>query len=198
MLGVERGSLETALRRMLSEQVLERRQVKHARGEAFVLAPKWRRSLDKAVASAHPRGELRVGLRLLIVGVRDAGAVAEPIATAANDPRVVWAARLDGPARYVLALHVSSPEHVDQVDRLQAGFVSAGADCYQVEVSEVMDLGRLAKHSRNIAPLGRLRPAVARLHARCSGPVYALRSMSLCPRSHGSPGRICKPQRAHA
>ena len=36
-----------------------------------------------------------------------------------------------------------------------------------------------------------LPPAVARLHRRCSGPVYARRPVpSTCPRSHGSPGRI--------
>jgi hypothetical protein len=72
---------------------------------------------------------------------------------AVDDPRVVWAARLDGPARYLLALHVTGPEHVDQVDRLQAAFAAAGVDCYQVEVAEVMDLTRLGKHSRNIAPI---------------------------------------------
>jgi hypothetical protein len=138
---------------MVAENVLVKRNVPHARAEGFVLAAKWRRALDRAVAAAHPDGQLRAGLRLLIVGVRDAVAVAEGVQLAAADTRVVWAARLDGPARYVLAFHVSAPEHLGQVDRLQGAFTAAGADCYQAQVTEVMNLPRLAKHARNIAPL---------------------------------------------
>lgn len=40
------------------------------------------------------------------------------------------------------------------------------------------------------------RPAVALLHARCSGPVYLRRSVSSCPRSHGSPAVMGWPHRA--
>ena len=40
-------------------------------------------------------------------------------------------------------------------------------------------------------------PAVARLHRRCSRPDQRVRSQSSCPKSHGSPGTIGRPHRAH-
>ena len=47
---------------------------------------------------------------------------------------------------------------------------------------------------RTTTPFRRL--AVARLHARCSGPTYRDRSWSSWPRSQGSPGAISLPHRA--
>jgi hypothetical protein len=51
-------------------------------------------------------------------------------------------------------------------------------------------------HRRDVLSI--VRPAVPRLHARCSGPVYVRLSSSEWPRSQGSPGAMGWPHRAQA
>lgn len=157
--GVEPGALESALQALVREGVLEQQSVARARGAAFRLRPKWRRALDRAREGAYPPGQLAHGLRLLVVS---AGAgLAEALTVAAVDPAVVWACRVDGPARLVLALEATSSGQLDQVDRLESIFTGAGLSCVQLAVAEVMPQPRLVGHARAMAarPHPELAPA---------------------------------------
>jgi hypothetical protein len=149
-LGVERGSIETVLTAMVREDVLEKTSVARARGAAFRLRDEYHAELDAALAAAHPPGVLSPGLRVLIVGATKIAALAAGLRAAANDPRVVWAVRGDGPARFLLALEATTPEELDQVDRLQAVFADVGAECIQVALTDVMDGGRLRQYVRTL------------------------------------------------
>jgi hypothetical protein len=148
-LGVKPGSLESTLKALLREGVLEQTNVERTRGAAFQVRPKWRRALDRTVQAAHVAGRLTPGLRLLVVSAGPG--LTDALAIAAVDPAVVWACRADGRARLVVATEATSVEQVDQVDRLESIFTGAGLDCIQLAITEVMTQPRLVEHARTVA-----------------------------------------------
>ena len=150
-IGVDPGSLESVVRALRDEGVLETTTVGYARGAAFVLRAEWRDALDEAVAAVRPPGVIHRGLRLLVVAAGNQSAVEDGLAAAAVDPTIVWAARLDGQARILLALDVSEPRGAEQADRLEGTFSRAGAQCVHVLVSEVMARPRFAAYAHSVA-----------------------------------------------
>jgi hypothetical protein len=156
-LGVEPpGKLETVVKAMLREGVLDETSVRHARGTAFRLRAKWRRALDTAVEAAHPAGLLRRGLRVLVVTATNPPGLELGVAAAAQEPGLVWATRADGPVRLILALESREPADTDRIDRLQGVFARGGAECLQFVVDDVMSLPRFAQHA--VAVSSALRP----------------------------------------
>jgi hypothetical protein len=150
-LGKERGSVTSTVRGLVSEGVLRTTTVAHSPGEAYVLVPRWRRRLEKAIGSADPRGLLQPGLRVLIVGGRDAGALADVMADVAALPALVWCARVDGAARLLIATRGETVEERGQVDRLEAALGRAGLDCVQLRVDRVLELADVDRYARTLA-----------------------------------------------
>jgi hypothetical protein len=151
-LATDRGAVTTVIRQLVSEGVLRVTSVAHATGRAYELVHDWRPALVEATGSAAPRGQIEPGARLLIVGGRDAAAVAGVIAAVAADPVVVWAARLDGPpqARLLITARGETPADRDQVDRLETVLAAAGLDCVQLRVDRVLELTELERYARTL------------------------------------------------
>jgi hypothetical protein len=147
--GEEPGGLQSVLKALVAETVLEKTKVEHARGEGFLLRKEWRKPLAKAIAAAHPVGLLTPGLRVLLVSGGQPAAVGDAIRAAVAEPEVIWGARVDGPARFILAVRAGAA--AEQADRIQAEITQAGAECLQVVVTGALDRPRLARYATTIA-----------------------------------------------
>jgi hypothetical protein len=121
--------------------------VPHSTGKAYELVTKWRRRLLSAVGSAEPSGLIRPNIQLLIVGARDAAALADVIGRIAADPSVTWCARVNGPARLLVATRGETKEERAQVDRLETMISREGLDCVQLRVDHVMEVAELEHYA---------------------------------------------------
>jgi len=146
-LATETGSVTTVIRSLVSEGILRETTVPHARGQAYELVQKHRPSLLEAVASEAPRGQLEPERRLLLVASRDGAAFARAAAMIAADPVVLWAARVDGPARLLVLLRSDTTAQRNQVDRLESALGVEGLDCIQLRIDRIMELGELTQYA---------------------------------------------------
>lgn len=149
-LGTERGSITTVLSSLVAEGVLRETSASHTTGRAYELVQNWRPALTEAIGSDAPLGQIIPGGRLLVVGSRDPAALQRVIAAIAADPIVVWAARLDGPARLLVSARAVTSEEREQVDRLEALIAGEGVECVQLRIDRVMELPELEKYARTL------------------------------------------------
>jgi hypothetical protein len=143
---------------MANENLLHVTSVPHAVGSAYELSPEWRNELIAAVGSAAPPGLLLPEMRLLLVGARDTAAFARGLQVAVADPRVVWAARLDGPARLLLAVEAEDAAEREHVDRLESILSSEGLDVGQLRVDRLLDVESVVSYARELG--ARPHPAI--------------------------------------
>jgi len=133
------------------EGVLLETRAAHTNGRAFVLDERWRSALLEAIGSEAPRGLLEPTHRLLIIGSRDASVAAAAAVIVAGDPAVLWVARLEGPARLMAVARGADAHERTRVDRLEASLASAGADCVQLAVARILDLGDFLIYAKTIS-----------------------------------------------
>lgn len=132
--------MTSVIRALVADGVLRETTLPHTEGAAYELVDEWREELLDAVGAEAPRGQLEIDQRLLLVGARDAAAFARAVAAIAADPAVLWATRIDGPARLLVATRGATADQRNQVDRLEAMLARDGLDCMQVRVDRVMSL----------------------------------------------------------
>jgi hypothetical protein len=142
----------TVIKSLVSEGILRETTVPHTRGHAYELVEKHRFSLLSSIASEAPRGQLEPERRLLLIATRDAAAFARGVARIAVDPVVLWAARVDGPARLLVVLRSDTTAQREQIDRLEAALNDEGLDCIQLRIDHVMELDELTKYARLLKP----------------------------------------------
>jgi hypothetical protein len=136
---------------MVGEGILRETVVPQAEGQAYALVDEWRPALLEAIGSEALRGQLENGHRLLLIGARDAAVFARAAVAIAADPVVLWAARVDGPARLLVVARGEDSSQQDQVDRLEARLADEGAECIQLRVSRVLELAELVGYAKTLA-----------------------------------------------
>ncbi len=149
-LAKERGSVTTVLDQLEKDGVLLATTVTHSTGKAYELDEKWRPALEEAVESADPRGLLQPGLRLLVIGGRNGAALRNVVVEIAALPVLAWCARLDGPARLLVAARGETPADRDQLDRFEAVVASEGLDCLQLRIDQVLELADVDRYARHL------------------------------------------------
>jgi hypothetical protein len=147
-LATDAGSLTTVLTALVAEGVLDEVTVPHAEGRAYVLLEEWRDSLMEAIGSEAPLGLLDRGQRILVVGGRDAATAARAAAAIAGDPVVLWAVRIDGPARLLVAARAETPGEQQRVDRLEATIAALGVECFQFAIGHLLSLADLLGYAK--------------------------------------------------
>lgn len=144
LLGTTHGSLTTVAGRLEQEKLIRHRS---GSPRMYELTERGLRELDRADLQACPPGELRPGSRLLLVSASSLSSVAAAIATAASEPGLEWAARLDGRAQLLLAF---SPEDTVGVDRLAGLLDASGASVLEVRLTKPLTPGELAIYLRQV------------------------------------------------
>jgi DNA-binding MarR family transcriptional regulator len=147
-LATDSGSVTTVLSRLEQEGILRPAAAPHSRAQAYELVESWRPALLESIESDAPRGQLLHGRRLLLVGARDAAALARIAPAIATDPIVLWAARVDGPVRLVIAVRGDETSERAQVDRLQVVIEAEGLECVQLRIDGIMELAELREYAK--------------------------------------------------
>jgi hypothetical protein len=145
------GSVSTMVDTLVSEGILRPSTAPHAKGQAYEFADAFRAELVEAIGFDVPRGQVLPGSRLLVVAGRNGSALARVALALAATPVVMWAARVDGPARFLVIARAETPEEKTQVDQLEASIADEGLECVQLHVDRVLDLSELTTYARSLA-----------------------------------------------
>jgi hypothetical protein len=149
-LAEEPGSIRTIVETLTSEGVLRETSVPHSEGRAYELDDQYRAELIDAIGFDVPRGQVLPGSRLLVVAGRNGSALARVALSLAAAPVVMWMARVDGPARFVVVTRSGTPEEKTQVDQLEASIADEGLECVQLRVDRVLEVGELTAYARSL------------------------------------------------
>jgi hypothetical protein len=151
LLADDPGSVSTMVDTLVSEGILRPRTVTHATGRAYEFDDAFRPELVEAIGSDVPRGQVLPGSRLLVVAGRNGSALTRVALALASAPVVMWIARVDGPARFLVATRAETPEERTQVDQLEGSIADEGLECVQLRVDRVLELSDLTTYARSLA-----------------------------------------------
>ncbi len=143
------GGLEGTISRMVRDGVLE--PVVGDGTTAYRLTTDARLALDRLEAELR-QGLISSGQRLMVIATHAISAQRHVLAAAADDPAILWAVRLDGTYRLLLSVSGSDPE---VIDRLEAEFTHAGAQCAQGRADKVMTRAELGRYAAALSTQNR-------------------------------------------
>lgn len=155
-MGVEAGSIQSVIRSMRNEDLLEEAD-SDARGVALRLTRHGRAELKKHRSTGGVDALLAPGERLLFVIDEGRGISAEALADLAADPSFRWAARVDGPVKWIASF--GSGDAVP-ADRAALALSVAGARAVVGKSDIFLDAAGLADYAARLA--GEPRRAIRR------------------------------------
>lgn len=145
-LGVQSGSIQSIVDSMQREKLLEEAE-SEARGIAFKLTRHGKSELRKAQTTEEIERLLPTGERVVFVTEDGHGVAAEALAQLARDPEFRWAARIDGPVKWIASF--GSRDAV-AADRAVNALVAAGARAVTGRSDAVFDGDQLAAFAAKV------------------------------------------------
>lgn len=142
------GSLRTVVKAMNEEGVLEPAPLPGRVAKGYLLSAQHEAALREALALQHPLGLLAPEQRLLVVAGRELEQLAAAVQAASVDPALLWVARTDGAARFVLAFDGSDP---DPSDRTEVALRRGGAEVLAMRVARTMGPAEAVAWGRDVA-----------------------------------------------
>jgi DNA-binding MarR family transcriptional regulator len=150
-MGVRAGSIQSLIDSMRRENLLEEGQ-SDARGVALTLTRQGRAELRKAMSTDDVEQLLASGERLVFVMEDGHGITAEALAQLASDPSFRWAARVDGPVKWIASF---GPGDAAAADRAANALVKAGARAVVGRTDAVLNAERLAQYADRLGAVSR-------------------------------------------
>ena len=151
-MGVQAGSIQSLIRSMTNEDLLEQAD-SDARGVALRLTRHGRAELKKHQAIGGVKALLTPGERLLFVIDEGRGISAEALAGLAADPSFRWAARVDGPVKWIASFGSADPV---AADRASLALSHAGARAVVGKSDIFFDAAGLADYAERLGSEPRL------------------------------------------
>jgi hypothetical protein len=146
-LGRPDGSIRTTIEAMRTDGVLETTEVEHSDAVAYALNAEKRPQLEAALGGYAPTGLLQREQRLLLVEAASSAVLGSTLKAAAENPLVLWGARVDGAGyRFVLCVD-DGPRAADRVEQVLA---RAGQSVAQLRVDEVLDGPSLVAYAKSL------------------------------------------------
>lgn len=143
---VASGSIQSIVNSMREEHLLEE-AASDARGAAFKLTRHGKSELRKAQSTERINKLLPNGERLVFVTEDGHGIAAEAIAQLAADPSFRWAARIDGPVKWIASFGSGDAA---AADRAANALVEAGARAAVGRADAVFDRAQLADYASRV------------------------------------------------
>jgi DNA-binding MarR family transcriptional regulator len=147
-LGVQSGSIQSIVDSMQRDGLLEKAE-SDARGVAFKLTRRGKSELRKAQTTEQIERLLPTGERLVFVTEDGHGTAADALAQLAADPAFRWAARIDGPVKWIASFGSGD---AGSADRAANALAQAGARAVVGRADAVFNAERLAEYAGRIAP----------------------------------------------
>jgi DNA-binding MarR family transcriptional regulator len=154
VLGVEAGSIQSLILSMKREELLEEVE-SDARGTSLKLTRHGRAELKKHEATGGVDALLGPGERLVFVIDEGRGISAEALADLAADPNFRWAARVDGPVKWIASFGSGDAA---AADRAANALVDGGARAVVGRSDAFFDAPGLADFAERLA--SQPRPAI--------------------------------------
>lgn len=145
-MGVDPGSIQSLIASMRREDLLEGAET-DARGAALKLTPHGQAELGRHEATGGVDALLPNGERLVFVIDEGRGMPSEVLAELAADPSFRWAARVDGPVKWIASF--GSADAV-AADRAANALVSAGARAVVGKSDTFFDAAGLADFAERL------------------------------------------------
>jgi DNA-binding MarR family transcriptional regulator len=146
-MGVNAGSIQEIVKSMKREQLLEEAE-SEARGVALKLTRHGRAELRKAQATEEVEHLFPTGERLVFVTEDGHGVAGEALAELAHDPTFRWAARVDGPVKWIASFGSGDGA---AADRAVNTLVAAGARAVSGRSDAVFNGDQLAEFAARTA-----------------------------------------------
>lgn len=150
-LGVRPGSIQSLIQTMKREDLLEEVE-SEARGAALKLTRRGRLELSKHERAGGVEALLTPGERLVFVIDEGHGIPREALADLASEPSLRWAARIDGPVKWIASL---GPQDAAVADRAANQLVAAGARAVVGRSDAFFDAPALADYAKQLRPAPR-------------------------------------------
>jgi DNA-binding MarR family transcriptional regulator len=147
VMGVDSGSIQSLVRSMKRENLLEEAET-DARGVALKLTRHGRAELKKHESTGGVDALLGKGERLLFVIDEGRGISAQALADLAADPSFRWAARIDGPIKWIASF---GPSNAVAADRAANELVGGGARAVVGRSDAFFDAAELADFAARLA-----------------------------------------------
>jgi DNA-binding MarR family transcriptional regulator len=156
-LGVDAGSVQSLIRSMRREDLLDKVET-DTRGVALKLTKRGRAELKKHDPAGGVEALLTTGERLVFVIDEGRGIASATLAELAADPSFRWAARIDGPVRWIASFGSADATAADRAANVLA---EAGARAVVGRSDAFFDAAALARFAERLGARGR-RPRLNR------------------------------------
>lgn len=145
-MGVQPGSIQSLVGSMCRENLLEEAD-SGARGAAFRLTRRGRAELRKAQTTEAVEKLLPSGERLVFVTEDGHGIAAAALAQLASDPSFRWAARIDGPVKWIASFGAGDAVAADRAANV---IVQAGGRAVVGRADTVLNADALTEYAGRV------------------------------------------------